>query len=268
MNCSSFDIMSSFNESLKNINIINLAIFIIVTYIILFILSENFDIFNINWIYTIIILYLIFSLRKSYKSFKDDVNNIFSKIQLRYILLIVFLNIFLSYGMLYLSIGLVTTFPSLDFLVNFSVPSMSFMSYVPIIGSFISTIIISPIFEELLFRGIFLNKLKLFVPTVFAVLITSLLFGALHSFGSMISAVIFGICMAIMYLKTENICVPIFAHFLNNLFAEIIRFVDVNNIIFTNFWVIAIMSLLAIISAILIFGSFIDELNKIKYKKG
>jgi len=71
-----------------------------------------------------------------------------------------------------------------------------------------------------------------------------------------------------MYLKTENICVPIFAHFLNNLFAEIIRFVDVNNIIFTNFWVIAIMSLLAIISAILIFGSFIDELNKIKYKKG
>ena len=70
--------------------------------------------------------------------------------------------------------------------------------------------------------------------------------------------------MAILYLKTDNICVPILAHFLNNLFAEIIRFSDFNNLLFTNVYVMAIVSIIAIVSAIIIFGSILKEWNKIK----
>ncbi|WP_405277604.1 CPBP family intramembrane glutamic endopeptidase [Methanobrevibacter sp.] len=152
----------------------------------------------------------------------------------------------------------------MKFLAGFYVPSMSLTGSLPILGIFVSTVIISPIAEELIFRGVLLNRLKLITPTLFAVLVSSLLFGALHSFGSIISAFVFAICMAILYLKTENICVAILAHFLNNLFAEIIRYADYNRLIFTNDIVISIVSILAIVSAIILATSIITELNRIK----
>lgn len=255
--------MSSFNNALKDIKLKNLAIFIMVTYIILFVLSKFSSIISPNWFYVIVIGYFIFVLRGHFQSLRSDARNVFSKIELKYILLIVFLNIFFSYGMLYLSGAIIDMFPFLDFLVSFSVPSMSLINYLPSVAGLVATIIVSPISEELIFRGVFLNRLKLFVPTVFAIFISSLLFGALHSFGNMTSAVVFALCMAILYLKTENICVPILAHFLNNLFAETIKFIDVNNALFTNALVVGIVSVLAVISAILLITSIVRELKKL-----
>lgn len=255
--------MSSFNNALKNITLKNLAVFIVITYLILYVFSNFTGITATNWFYVIVICYFMVMLRGHWKSFRIEAKNVFSKIELKYILLIVFLNIFFSYGMLYFSGAVLDAFPFLDFLVAFGIPSMSLGGYLPGIVGFVATVIVSPISEELIFRGVFLNRLKLFVPTVFAIFISSLLFGALHGFGSMISAVVFAVCMAILYLKTENICVPMLAHFLNNLFAEIIKFADVNNAIFTNELVIGIFSVLAIISAILLIASIIRELNRI-----
>ena len=80
----------------------------------------------------------------------------------------------------------------------------------------------------------------------------------------MISAVVFAVCMAILYINTENICVPMLAHFLNNLFAEIISFADVNGLLFTNNMVMGIVSVLAIVSAIILFILIVRELHKIK----
>lgn len=106
--------------------------------------------------------------------------------------------------------------------------------------------------------------MKLLVPTTFAILISSLLFGALHSFGGMFSAFVFAICMAILYVKSDNICVPIFAHFLNNLVAEIIVRVDVNEVLFTNASVMSGVGILALISTIILFIGIYRELNNIK----
>ena len=256
--------MARFNDSLKNIKITNLAIFIIVSYLILFILGKFSFPINEKWLYVVIIFYFIFKLRDNFPDFKEDCGNVFSKVQLKYILLIVFANIFFSYGMLYLADGFIGYFPSLDFSEVFSLPSMSLVSSLPVIGMFISTVVISPISEELIFRGVLFNRLRLFTPTLFAGLISSLLFGSLHSFGSIISAFVFGICMAILYFKTENICVVMLAHFLNNLFAEIIRIADVHQILFTNDIVIALMSFLAFISFVILLISIFHELNRIK----
>ena len=55
-----------------------------------------------------------------------------------------------------------------------------------------------------------------------------------------------------------------FAHFLNNLLAEIIVRADVNSLLFTNDVVIGAMSILAVISFVLLFKSIIPELNSIK----
>ena len=258
--------MSLFNDNLKNIKIRTVLIILIVSYLILFLLSKFGFPFNQTWIYIVLIFYFIFKLRRYGESFKEDLKSVFSKIDLKFILFVVFLNIFFSYGMLYLTNYAVSYFPQLMFLVNFSLPSMAIIDNLPLIGGFVSTVVIASVCEELIFRGVFLSRLRLIVPTVFAVLISSLLFGALHSFGSMTSAVVFAICMAILYLKSDNICVPILAHFLNNLFAEIIRLVDVHEVLFNNPGVMLVIGVLAVISAIILFISIFKELKMLNNK--
>lgn len=258
--------MSLFNDNLKNIKIRTVLIILIVSYLILFLLSKFGFPFNQTWIYIVLIFYFIFKLRRYGESFKEDLKSVFSKIDLKFILFVVFLNIFFSYGMLYLTNYAVSYFPQLMFLVNFSLPSMAIIDTLPLIGGFVSTVVIASVCEELIFRGVFLSRLRLIVPTVFAVLISSLLFGALHSFGSMTSAVVFAICMSILYLKSDNICVPILAHFLNNLFAEIIRLVDVHEVLFNNPDVMLVIGVLAVISAIILFISIFKELKMLNNK--
>ena len=166
--------------------------------------------------------------------------------------------------MLYLSTFLLSVFPSMDFLVEFHISSSYLNNSLIVVGGFISSVLISPISEELIFRGVILNRARIFLPTTIAVLVSALIFASLHPYGAIISAFIFGMCMAILYLKTNNILVPIFTHFLNNLFAELIVSLDGQNLLFTNDIVMSCVSILAIVSAFLIISSLIRELNNLK----
>lgn len=244
--------MSLFNDKLKKITLKELLSLIIILFVIQYFINAL-KIVHIDsfWIYIFIIFYFIFKLRAEIFSVKDDMLEAFSPDILKTVLAVVILNIFFSYGMLYLSNSILDFVPLVNLFNSF------------LTGSLIATIFISPISEELIFRGVFLNRLQLAVPVVFAVLISSLLFAALHSFGSIFSAFIFGVCIAILYLKTDNIFVPIFAHFLNNLFAEIIVVMDPNKILFTNTSVVLVMSILAIVSFVIILIFIIGNLKKL-----
>ena len=252
--------MSLISETLKNITLKELCVVIIS----LFAIFHAFKLFNVissysTAIYVIIILYFIFKLRNSFSDLKKDLKEVFSKDSIKSILLVVILNIFLSYGFLYLGDFLLVNFPSLNFLINFSTSSIYLNHSLSLAFGFIAIVVVSPISEELIFRGVMLNRIKLFFPTKFAILITSLLFASLHSFGSITSAFIFAICMALLYLKTDNIFVPIFSHFLNNLSAESIVAFDTQNILFTNLTVIYSVSIFAVISFVIIIILFSNE---------
>ena len=244
--------MSLFNDKLKKITLKELLSLIIILFVIQYLINAL-NIVHIDsfWIYIFIIFYFIFKLRAEIFSINDDIPEAFSPDILKTVLAVLILNIFFSYGMLYLSNSILDFVPSVNLFNSF------------LTGSLIATIFISPISEELIFRGVFLNRLQLAVPVVFAVLISSLLFAALHSFGSIFSAFIFGVCIAILYLKTDNIFVPIFAHFLNNLFAEIIVVMDPNKILFTNISVVLVMSILAIVSFVIILIFIIGNLKNL-----
>lgn len=258
--------MSLINDTLKNISLKELCILIILVYALFYILDlVNILSFNSTFFYVLIIFYFIFKLRNSFLDFKKEFLKVFSKDIFRYILIVVVLNIFLSYGMLYLSDFILKVFPNLNLLVGFHLSSLDLNNSLIYAGSLIVTVVISPISEELIFRGVLLNRLRLFCPTTFAIMGSSLLFAALHPYGSIISAFIFAVCMAILYLKTENIMVTLFAHFLNNLLAESIVIVDSHNLLFSNGLIISLVSILSVISAVLIMSSIIKELNNIKY---
>ena len=248
--------MSLFNERIKEISIKEALIVIILSYLaavgLKFLNLSVIGIFNL-----VIILYFVLSLNEFKYEFKLEISEMFAKISVKDILLIVFFNICFSYGMLYLvnfAIDLIPVNTYLRFFVS--------IKYIQGILGFISIVLVSPIAEELIFRGIFLNKLKLIVPTVFAILISSLLFASLHSLGSIFSAFIFAVCMAILYLKSENILVPIFAHFLNNFIGESIYHIDSASLLFTNGIVMCVMSILAIVSFIFILKFINSNIDK------
>ena len=85
---------------------------------------------------------------------------------------------------------------------------------------FISVVVLAPIIEEMLFRGIFLHRWATKWSLRTAVITSSIAFGCLHF--DFISSSIFGFAASLIYLKTKNLALPIAIHFLNNLFFVII----------------------------------------------
>lgn len=82
---------------------------------------------------------------------------------------------------------------------------------------FIIAVIMAPIVEEFLFRGVLLHRFTIKWGIKWGVLTSSIIFGLLHS--DIIGAFIFAIVMCILYIKTASILVPILAHMVNNMLA-------------------------------------------------
>lgn len=85
------------------------------------------------------------------------------------------------------------------------------------IYNIISAVILAPIVEELIFRGVMFNRIKMKWGVTKAIIISSVLFGILHMNLAIAGAVLFGVMMCIVYMKTHNILVTMSIHFVNNL---------------------------------------------------
>lgn len=248
--------MNTINSALKQISIFKLAAVLLL----IFLIAVIFDFDGIfDFLEIILLLFFIYKFKDCKADFKKKFKGIFSQRYLKNIFIIVILNILFSYGMIYLSYLILYFIPDLYSLFTFSIGDQS----IAFAGSLLSVILLAPIVEELLFRGIIFNKINDYFSLTVAILVSSFLFGISHEFGGMFSAFVFGICMVMLYLKTSNILVPIFAHFLNNLFSEIIYYLDYNSILFSNTLVIIVVSILAIVSAYLLFASIFKEWRKL-----
>ena len=77
----------------------------------------------------------------------------------------------------------------------------------------ISTCLVGPIYEEILFRYIFLNRLKKYNTPLKAVLINSFIFALIHlNFKEIIFAFFLSLIINIIYQKYNNIIYPIILH--------------------------------------------------------
>ena len=92
-----------------------------------------------------------------------------------------------------------------------------FTTYIEWIGYAIGSLIVAPILEEFLFRGIIFQKLALTKGVVKALLISALAFTLLHFRYDVIPLFITGLLYVILYLKTKQLAVPILCHFFYNL---------------------------------------------------
>ena len=86
------------------------------------------------------------------------------------------------------------------------------------------TAIAAPIVEELVFRGFLMDYFFTDQP-VFAILLSGLVFGSIHSSTNLISWVMYvvmGIILAATYNKEKNLAASISVHFLNNLLPSVV----------------------------------------------
>lgn len=90
----------------------------------------------------------------------------------------------------------------------------------PNVLSFISIVILAPVLEEVVFRGLLLQRWQRKWDIKYAVLLSSFLFGIVHP--DPVGAIAFGIAMCVLYLRTQSLWVPIICHSVNNLFVWIV----------------------------------------------
>lgn len=87
--------------------------------------------------------------------------------------------------------------------------------FLPNLLGFISLIIIAPLIEEVVFRGILLNRWSYKWGVKKAIILSSLIFALLHI--DPIGAFVFGVGMCVLYLRSQSLWVPIFCHAAHNL---------------------------------------------------
>ncbi|YAF94911.1 MAG: lysostaphin resistance A-like protein [Nodularia sp. CChRGM 3473] len=83
--------------------------------------------------------------------------------------------------------------------------------------SAIATVVVAPITEEFIFRGVILQRWAAKWGIRTALIISSLIFGILHA--NFLGLSLFGVVMGVLYIKTRTLIVPIVCHALNNLLA-------------------------------------------------
>lgn len=93
--------------------------------------------------------------------------------------------------------------------------------YVLTIPTFVHLVIITPILEELFFRGILLNRLK-GLSLNRRLIISSIIFGVLH-LEWFIPTGIMGYIFGYAYLKTRSFIIPVILHSIVNLSAFVLR---------------------------------------------
>ena len=187
---------------------------------------------NKNSILITIITFLIFGFLfiKNYKKYSVNYNE---KLKFKSILFIIILGslIVISFNLIISMVNLLFNFTSYD------ISKTNILSYV------ICTGIIGPILEELLFRGIVLNKLKENYKTMTSILITSFLFAFFHqSFIQILYAFVLSFMLIYVYQKYKNILAPILLHITSNIFNLIISYIISKNINIVNL-VLLIISL-------------------------
>lgn len=78
-------------------------------------------------------------------------------------------------------------------------------------------VVLAPIVEEVLFRGILLHRFATKWSPVTAIVVSSLIFGALHA--DILGHAIFGVVLSLVYVRTGSLWLPIAIHMLNNALA-------------------------------------------------
>ena len=219
-------------------------IYFIFQFMLIFLLSYSFisngndaSLFNeylkTKQIYITLIVAIIFIplLIKDYKKYNKDKN-----IKINYFYLII------------LGIILSLIYNIFAYYFNFFLKTSLFDNNNNLIITLISTGLIGPIIEELMFRGIIYNELKNKYKNMKAILITTILFAIIHfNIIQILYALAIGFILIFVYEKYKNIKAPIILHMASNITTTLFLPILVQNNFIINYGIFLICLILLII---------------------
>ncbi len=261
--------VKNFNVRLRTIRIRELIVGIIITAILSGILMAIFpEIYESSELFFIVFLLIgallfVWALRGT-RGLDQNIDNVFEDDTLKEILFVFAVNLLfaflITFLISFLDIFMGMTDPT--WISMWNVDTVEIDSSVLILDT-IGAIIFAPLLEELIFRGVLFNRLKIRTGIFPAMIISSLLFAAGHEFGGITSAFIFGICMCTLYQKTDNILVPMSVHFINNIVATILSLSSLDIYIAQMPWLIP-STIISIIGTVYLIRYVIKECKELK----
>lgn len=108
--------------------------------------------------------------------------------------------------------------------------------------------LISPITEEIIFRGITYNRMKRFFGVIPCVIVTSLLFGGFHAnLPQFLYGTCMGVLMALVYEWVKAFAAPLLLHMSANIFIFVMSFVEIDIVSWIPGCVFTVLSVVLIV---------------------
>ena len=177
----------------------------------------------ISGIISIAIVCLIFVIR--HKNIKEEIN--LKPISLKCIPILIIMGISLNF----LIAGVMSILPIPESVMYEYEQASKSLEKIGIV-SFIATVIVAPLSEEIFCRGLMLSRFRKGIPIVISIILQAFIFGLIHgNFLWIIYATIIGIIFGVIAYKQKSIVGTIIMHSAFNLtsFIMIVANVEINN---------------------------------------
>ena len=191
------------------------------------------DYLSTKQIYIALIVAIIFIplLINDYKKYKKQTNN-----KINYFYLII------------LGVILSLMYNVFAYYLNFALKTSLFDNNSNVAVTLLSTGILGPIIEELIFRGIIYNELKSKYSNMKSILITTIFFAIIHiNIIQILYALIIGFILIFVYEKYNNIKAPIILHMASNITTTLFLPLLIKNNLIINYGIFIFSLILLII---------------------
>ncbi|MCQ2512601.1 MAG: CPBP family intramembrane metalloprotease [Lachnospiraceae bacterium] len=124
----------------------------------------------------------------------------------------------------------------------------------------IRVVILTPLAEELVFRGLTFNRLKNYTGFWAATILSSALFGLYHmNLAQGVYAFLYGIVICLIYDIFQNLWAPILLHFAGNLISVILQYAKLS---YQVMWVYLLVMVITLGICVALFFKFFKKLKK------
>ena len=148
--------MTTFSEKLNDIKLYELIAVLAVSYILLMFLG-----FDEQWIYIVVIAYVFIRLRKELFTVREEISSLFSQISFKTWILLIISSYILALGFGWF----------LEDFINYTYFAALTPTSGEILLDFAFSVVIAPVAEEIIFRGILLNRLRQKLVLIFGCLV-------------------------------------------------------------------------------------------------
>ena len=192
-----------------------------------------------------------------YMMYKDELYKSISPFNFSGYGLVAFMGIFASLGL-----GRMFAMLPLDNIIGSYSDSRNQINQAPVSLQIIVVIIVMPVMEEMLFRGVIFNRIKKYSDKILAMYISAIIFGIYHmNLVQGIYAFFLGIVLALVYEYYKSILAPITLHICGNFTAFFMEYNGLSRFINKHLWASICAILVEIAIFVVLFAVFINGIS-------